>query len=89
MIRKSITPIWRKTFIFLCLFAGSPVCQTMLANGLPVSAVDQQLAVRGIVADKNGEPLIGVTVSVVGQTGGTVTDIDGNYTIAAKVGTKL
>lgn len=89
MIRKSITPIWRKTFILLCLFAGSPACQTMLANGLPVSAVDQQSTVRGIVADKNGEPMIGVTVSVVGQTGGTVTDIDGNYTIAAKVGTKL
>ena len=37
--------------------------------------------VRGSVIDDTGEPLIGVTVMVVGVTGGTVTDIDGNYVI--------
>jgi TonB-linked SusC/RagA family outer membrane protein len=43
-----------------------------------------QTTVKGTVVDATGEPLIGVTVQVVGQqTGGTVTDLDGNYTIKA------
>ncbi|MDE6342580.1 MAG: TonB-dependent receptor [Muribaculaceae bacterium] len=37
--------------------------------------------VKGNVTDDTGEPLIGVTVMVVGVPGGTVTDLDGNYTI--------
>ena len=39
--------------------------------------------VSGLVYDSNtNEPLIGVTVSVVGTSFGTTTDIDGKYTIA-------
>ncbi len=37
--------------------------------------------VTGNVVDDTGEPLIGVTVMVVGVPGGTVTDLDGNYSI--------
>lgn len=37
--------------------------------------------VTGNVIDDTGEPLIGVTVMVVGVPGGVVTDIDGNYRI--------
>jgi hypothetical protein len=48
-----------------------------------------KLVAKGKVVDKSGEPLIGVTVQVVGQTGGTVTDIDGKYTIDAQKGAKL
>lgn len=44
---------------------------------------------RGSVKDQSGEPIIGATVLVDGQTGGAVTDIDGNFTINAKPGTKL
>ena len=49
-----------------------------------VSAWAQQLSVSGVVTDKDtGEPLIGVTVRVAGQTGGTITDLDGRYTVSA------
>ncbi len=37
--------------------------------------------VKGNVTDDTGEPLIGVTVMVVGTRTGTVTDLDGNYSI--------
>lgn len=38
--------------------------------------------VKGTVVDETNEPLIGVTVQVVGEQGsGAVTDFDGNYTI--------
>ena len=42
----------------------------------------QNLEVKGRVTDKQGEPLIAVTVYESGNTSnGTVTDMDGNYTI--------
>lgn len=41
----------------------------------------QQSVVRGNVTDDSGQPLPGVTVVIKGTTQGTVTDIDGNYSI--------
>jgi len=41
----------------------------------------QQKEVKGTVIDSQGEPLIGVTVAVKGTTKGTMTDMDGKYTL--------
>ena len=43
--------------------------------------MQQQKSVTGKVVDSTGSPLPGVTVIVKGTTNGTITDIDGNYTI--------
>jgi len=40
-----------------------------------------QYTVSGVVNDENGDPLIGVNVLVEGTSLGTVTDLDGSYTI--------
>lgn len=53
---------------------------------LSVSAFAQQIAVKGHVKDETGEPIIGATIRVAGQAGGTVTDFDGNFTINANTG---
>lgn len=37
--------------------------------------------IKGLVSDNFGDPLIGVSVLVKGTTTGTITDIDGNYSI--------
>lgn len=42
---------------------------------------EQQKKVTGTVKDENGEPIIGVNVVVKGTTHGTVTDIDGKYSL--------
>ena len=39
--------------------------------------------VTGIVMDSNGEPIIGANVSVKGTTTGTITDIDGHFSLEA------
>nr|WP_256534210.1 TonB-dependent receptor [Lewinella sp. JB7] len=39
-------------------------------------------AVTGTVTSAEGEPLIGVSITVPGQTGGTVTDLDGSYRLS-------
>ena len=51
--------------------------------------VQAQTSATGIVKDATGEPLIGVTVVVKGQKGGTVTDFDGNFSVTAKSGDVL
>lgn len=42
----------------------------------------QGLTVSGTVVDSNNDPLIGVAIHVLGTSKGTITDLDGNYTIA-------
>ncbi|MDR0333496.1 MAG: TonB-dependent receptor [Dysgonamonadaceae bacterium] len=48
-----------------------------------------QTQVRGIVIDEYGEPAIGATIQIKGTSQGTVTDIDGNFTISAPTGGTL
>ena len=55
------------------------------AGGASVAAAPQasgKIVVTGRVTDKNGEPLIGASVTAGDQ--GTATDIDGNYSILLK-----
>ena len=42
---------------------------------------DQQRRVSGKVTDNSGQPLIGVSVVVKGTTSGTITDVNGNYSL--------
>lgn len=42
--------------------------------------------ISGIVKDERGEPVIGANVVVKGTTNGTVTDMDGKYTLEVPVG---
>ncbi len=50
-------------------------------NSLKAEAFQPQ-PVTGTVNDKNGDPLIGVTVMVKGTTLGTITDVQGNFSLA-------
>lgn len=62
-----------------------------LACGLALTATAfaQQVVVKGHVVDPTGEPVIGATVRIEGQQGGTVTDIDGNFTLNANTGATI
>lgn len=48
-----------------------------------------QITVKGHVKDSAGEPVIGATIRVAGQQGGTVSDFDGNFTLKAPEGATL
>jgi len=84
-INKNVTEILDN------LFAGTGVDykvkdRFILLSNTEVDAtklfVMQQNSVKGKVTDENGEPLPGVTIVIKGTTNGTITDINGNYTIA-------
>ncbi|NET37731.1 MAG: TonB-dependent receptor plug domain-containing protein, partial [Cyanothece sp. SIO1E1] len=45
-------------------------------------SIAQSTTIRGIIADRQGDPLIGATILVKGTTTGSITDVDGTYSIA-------
>ena len=54
----------------------------LLTLMMMVSAtVFAQVTVTGVVTENNGDPVIGCTIREKGTNAGTVTDIDGNYSI--------
>ena len=54
-----------------------------------LTSVDKKTKITGIVKDQYGEPIIGANVVVKGTTLGTITDIDGNYTLDIPLGASL
>lgn len=56
---------------------------------LSVCAFAQTSAVTGRIIDAKGEPIIGANVTVKGTTNGTVTDMDGNFSLKTTKGTVL
>ena len=58
-------------------------------NTLIVNSTQQQRIVKGTVIDANGEPLIGVNVKEVGGSTGTITDINGEFSLNVAPKTKL
>ena len=51
--------------------------------------ISEDITVSGTVIDSNGEPIPGVTVTIEGLQIGTVTDLDGNYSIEVAEGATL
>ncbi|MDR2968111.1 MAG: TonB-dependent receptor [Tannerellaceae bacterium] len=64
----------------LFLFVACSIL-TLHANDAS-NGVLQNANVSGTVSDAGGEPLIGVNVSLKGTTTGTITDMDGMYTLS-------
>ena len=54
---------------------------SMLLSLCMTAAFAQQGAIKGKILDENGEPIIGANVIEKGTTNGTITDLDGNYTL--------
>ena len=61
-----------------------------LSNPKVENVQQNEVTVKGVVKDANGEPIIGASVIEKGNAkNGTVTDLDGNYTLKVKRGATL
>lgn len=74
--------------IHLSNSTGRKFALTLCALLLTV-CVYAQKTLNGVVLDEQDMPLIGATVAFSGKPGGTVTDMDGKFTLKVKVGDKL
>lgn len=55
------------------------ICLFLLIFSLPIAA--QNINISGTVTDEFGDGVIGASILVKGSTKGTITDIDGNYSL--------
>lgn len=69
------------------MVAGFP--GTLSASTGTMIAAQQTKSISGTIVDSNGIPVIGANVLVKGTTNGTITDIDGNFTLTVPAGAIL
>lgn len=69
MMKKRIYQVGFLLIFFICVLSQYSIAQTM---------------VKGSVSEANGDPLIGASVTIKGKLTGTVTDINGNYSISVE-----
>jgi len=70
----------------LLLAPANGLAAGWMSGGNAPQAVQQNGTVKGHVVDETGEPMIGVTVKVQGGKAMSITDVDGNFTLAAQPG---
>lgn len=72
--------------LLLCALFALPVS----AESIPLPAMNgnsnnvmqqQKMKAQGVVVDSSGEPLIGVNIMIKGSSSGTITDIDGRFSL--------
>lgn len=86
---------YARAMMCLALAAGggiSPLFAATDATASPETQAVQQnnVTVKGVVRDAKGEPIVGATVTEKGNTrNGTITDIDGNYSLNVPRGATL
>lgn len=51
--------------------------------------VIEKQTIKGVVTDENGEPLPGATITIKGTSQGTISDLDGNFTLTVEDGSIL
>ena len=76
----------RANLYFAALLGAMSPLSTVTAlaaqsNSAIATATQQQNSCKGTVKDASGEPIIGATIRIDGKTGGTVTDLDGNFVL--------
>ena len=65
-------------------------CLFFFLGFLTLSGFAQEIKITGVVTEGfTGDPLPGVTIQVKGTTTGTISDMDGKYTLMAKTGNIL
>ena len=79
LFRFSSRRILFSTVIASALIAGGS--QAVFADAGEVQVVLQTGTIKGKIVDSYGEPVIGANVKVKGTTNGTITDMDGNFTL--------
>ena len=62
--------------------SSASFAESYIVNGtLYMNSAQQTQGIKGTVTDGAGEPLIGATIKVVGTQNGTVTNLDGKFSI--------
>lgn len=86
-MKKYITGTVLPVVLFVSAFTLAPFIGSRAFA--EVNEMQQQGIVKGTVVDNLGEPIIGANVVVAGTTNGTITDIDGNFSLSVNPGANI
>lgn len=96
MINKQVyySPLFKRillgsTMLFLTTGIAFAEHNSIMPESTGITQSEQQKQVVGTVVDSNGDPIIGASVTVKGATIGTVTDLDGNFSLAIPANSTL
>ena len=88
-MKKFIFSVGNKNKLFkVTALTALTLCLPTMASAYNANAnkveMSQQKAdhITGTVTDTNGEPIIGATIKIVGSSNGTVTDVNGKFTLS-------
>jgi len=87
-IHSVLQKLFRNTRITYRIEDGKQVVLSKKKDN-QLSSKSKEKEVRGIITDKTGEPLIGVSVTVKGTGKGTVTDMNGKWSLSVSEGSVL
>ena len=79
----------RKWLFVVTIAAGLVLSPQGLMASPSVQVTQQSSVVKGQVVDATGEPIIGATIKTKGSGTGSITDLDGNFTLNASPGVTL
>lgn len=80
----------RKALLMMVLASVTAINAAAASEVTPSATIQQQVGkLQGTVVDASGEPIIGATVKIKGAKGGTVTDLDGHFSLDAAKGATL
>lgn len=80
----------RKALLMMVLASATAINAAAASEVTPSATIQQQVGkLQGTVVDASGEPIIGATVKIKGAKGGTVTDLDGHFSLDAAKGATL
>ena len=65
------------------------IATLILTAGLALSAMAQNVTLKGVVQDSAGEPIIGAFVVQQGTSNGTMTGVDGDFALSAPKGAAI
>jgi len=72
---------WAMRIIFFLLFSRSICSMASTTSSLLTITQQQKQQITGHVSDVDGIPIIGANIVEVGTTNGTVTDVEGNFSL--------
>lgn len=81
---------WIRSVSYLLVLMGTSVTVNAAPGRADATSVEiteqSDLTIKGVIKDVNGDPIIGATVIEQGTRNGTVTDVNGQYTLRVKRG---
>lgn len=86
---KAVVLVFAALLQSIFLHAGTVGAEAGTKSAVVNEVTQKGHLLKGVVTDESGEPLMGVSVRIKGTTTGTMSDLDGKYSIQVSPGQEL